>query len=279
MSVWNINLKSSSQRLLLLCLNDNKDVYSKCSLSISKMCELTLLNRKTIMKALDDLEMLNIIKFTGKTSKFGVKEYEVFVQDHKINKPTDNGENNKAVISQELWDEFIKVRKSKGIHYTSKQDEFNIKNEIIKAVELTGDSADDVISLAISRQWKFIRAEWYVQAISKNVNTNVTNIVSNNDEIKKAYLDATQGIFKTNMALQVAKIVGEWELRTTPEKYIYRKWVSAYNDVKNSPNSLKKDLHPVGESDKINTESKKVIDDNFVSETLLNIKRIIGRVK
>lgn len=283
MDIWNTKVESSSQRLLLLCLNDNKDEYSKCSLPVSKLSELTLLNRKTIMKVLDELEVLGLIKFTGDKVGAGIKVYELlFVNSEQkcYNVTNDN---------MSLWNEWMEIRKTKGCSPLSKQDITNVTNEITEAMKATSDSFDDVLSLIVSRQWKWFKAEWYVSAKhTKQARQTKHSDVNPTDEIKQAYLDATQSIFKTPLSLAVAKKLGEYEVRTIPEKYIYHKWVSAYNELskgggvstqQNKRLQQNKQLLVSRNSAKIASTQREIADDKVVTETLLNIKRIIGRVK
>ncbi|WP_433848135.1 helix-turn-helix domain-containing protein [Acinetobacter proteolyticus] len=70
-------VKTSSQRLVLLALADRAGDEHKCYPSLKRLEKDTVLNRKTIIKVLDELEEGAFIKFTGKTTGNGVKIYQL----------------------------------------------------------------------------------------------------------------------------------------------------------------------------------------------------------
>ena len=70
-------VKTSSQRLVLLALADRAGDEHKCYPSLKRLEKDTVLNRKTIIKVLDELEESAFIKFTGKTTGNGVKIYQL----------------------------------------------------------------------------------------------------------------------------------------------------------------------------------------------------------
>ncbi|MCU4582899.1 helix-turn-helix domain-containing protein [Acinetobacter gyllenbergii] len=70
-------VKTSSQRLVLLALADRAGDEHKCYPSLKRLEKDTVLNRKTIIKVLDELEAEAFIKFTGKTTGNGVKIYQL----------------------------------------------------------------------------------------------------------------------------------------------------------------------------------------------------------
>ncbi len=74
---WKANVKNSSQRLVLLTLADRAGENHKCFPSLKRMERDTKLNRKTIIKVLDELEADSFIKFTGETAGNGVKIYQL----------------------------------------------------------------------------------------------------------------------------------------------------------------------------------------------------------
>lgn len=78
-SIWafKAEVKTSSQRLVLLALVDRAGESHKCYPSINRMVKDTLLNRKTIIKVLDELEAGSFIKFTGEITGNGVKVYQL----------------------------------------------------------------------------------------------------------------------------------------------------------------------------------------------------------
>ena len=283
---WKPVVETASQRLVLLCL-DSFRCGNTFSLPISFICDNTLLNRKTVIKVLSELEGLSIIKYFGVKSKRGVKEYTLtFVTVSNDSTPKQaicddaNTSGNSKTINpssdnafNEMWNKFVETRKSVEASALTEWNVEKILKEISKASQETGDSREDVLQLAIDRKWKFIKAEWYIDAKSKKGSSS-----KNKDDgvIKAAYLDATQGIFKSKEALQTAKLVGEFELRTKPEKYIYHKWSSTYRDVVNGL-SERQETTPRLNHDNRNTVVKDVANDEFAKNILNSIKQTIGR--
>ena len=283
---WKPVVETASQRLVLLCL-DSFRCGATFSLPISFICDNTLLNRKTVIKVLSELEGLSIIKYFGVKSKRGVKEYTLtFVTEGNDSTPkqaicddANTSDNSKTINSSsdntfnETWEKFVEIRKSVGASALTEWNVEKILKEISKASQETGDSREEVLQLAIDRGWKFIKAEWYVDAKAKRESSSKNK---DDDVIKAAYLDATQGIFKSDEALQTAKLVGEFELRTKPEKYIYHKWSSAYRDVVNGL-SERQATTPILNHDNRNTAVKDVANDEFAKNILNSIKQTIGR--
>lgn len=283
---WKPIVETASQRLVLLCL-DSFRCGDTFSLPISFICDNTLLNRKTVIKVLSELEGLSIIKYFGVKSKRGVKEYTLtFVTDGDDSTPEQvicddiNINDNSQTINtssdnafNEMWNKFVETRKSVGVSALTEWSVEKILKEISKASQETSDSREDVLQIAIDRKWKFIKAEWYIDAKSKKDSSS-----KNKDDgvIKAAYLDATQGIFKSKEALQTAKLVGEFELRTKPEKYIYHKWSSTYRDVVNGL-SERQATAPILNHENSNTVVKDVANDEFAKNILNSIKQTIGR--
>ncbi|MCJ0828810.1 helix-turn-helix domain-containing protein [Acinetobacter sp. NIPH1876] len=74
---WRAEVQNSSQRLVLLTLADRAGENHKCFPSLKRMEKDTKLNRKTIIKVLDELESGKLIKFTGETAGNGVKIYQL----------------------------------------------------------------------------------------------------------------------------------------------------------------------------------------------------------
>ena len=74
---WRAEVDSSTQRLILLSLADRAGEDHKCYPSIMRMVKDTKMNRKTIIKVLDDLENKALIKYTGKIVGNGVKVYQL----------------------------------------------------------------------------------------------------------------------------------------------------------------------------------------------------------
>lgn len=78
-TIWafKAEVKTSSQRLVLLALADRAGESHKCYPSIKRMVKDTVLNRKTVIKVLDELEAISLIKFTGEITGNGVKVYQL----------------------------------------------------------------------------------------------------------------------------------------------------------------------------------------------------------
>ena len=291
---WKPVVETASQRLVLLCL-DSFRCGDTFSLPISFICDNTLLNRKTVIKVLSELESLSIIKYFGVKSKRGVKEYtltfvtdstpplgtpkQAICDDANTSATSSISDNSKTInpssdnTFNEMWEKFVETRKSVGASDLTEWNVEKILKEISKASQETGDSREEVLQLAIDRGWKFIKAEWYVDAKAKRESSSKNK---DDDVIKAAYLDATQGIFKSSEALQTAKLVGEFELRTKPEKYIYHKWSSTYRDVVNGL-SERQATTPILNHDNRNTVVKDVANDEFAKNILNSIKQTIGR--
>ena len=294
---WKPVVETASQRLVLLCL-DSFRCGDTFSLPISFICDNTLLNRKTVIKVLSELESLSIIKYFGVKSKRGVKEYtltfvtvgndstlplgtpkQAICDDVNISDTSSISDNSQITnpssdnTFNEMWEKFVETRKSVGASDLTEWYVEKILKEISKASQETGDSREEVLQLAIDRGWKSIKAEWYVDAKAKRESSSKNK---DDDVIKAAYLDATQGIFKSSEALQTAKLVGEFELRTKPEKYIYHKWGSTYRDVVNGLLE-RQATTPILNHDNRNTVVKDVANDEFAKNILNSIKQTIGR--
>lgn len=74
---WKASVDGASQKLVLLSLADRAGEDHKCFPSIKRLEKDTTLNRKTIIKVLDELELKKLIKFTGEIKGNGVKVYQL----------------------------------------------------------------------------------------------------------------------------------------------------------------------------------------------------------
>ena len=74
---WRADVKTSPRRVVLLSLADRAGDDHKCFPSISRLSKDTCLDRKTVMKALDDLQKLGFIFHTGEVRGKGVKVYQL----------------------------------------------------------------------------------------------------------------------------------------------------------------------------------------------------------
>ncbi|WP_335955817.1 helix-turn-helix domain-containing protein, partial [Acinetobacter guillouiae] len=74
---WKTTVDGASQKLVLLSLADRAGDDHKCFPSLKRLENDTTLNRKTIIKVLDELELKKLIKFTGEIKGNGVKVYQL----------------------------------------------------------------------------------------------------------------------------------------------------------------------------------------------------------
>lgn len=74
---WKATVSGASERLVLLALADRAGDDHKCFPSLKRLEKDTTLNRKTIIKVLDELELKSLIKFTGEIKGNGVKVYQL----------------------------------------------------------------------------------------------------------------------------------------------------------------------------------------------------------
>ncbi|MCU4491270.1 helix-turn-helix domain-containing protein [Acinetobacter guillouiae] len=74
---WKTTVDGASQKLVLLSLADRAGDDHKCFPSLKRLEKDTTLNRKTIIKVLDELELKKLIKFTGEIKGNGVKVYQL----------------------------------------------------------------------------------------------------------------------------------------------------------------------------------------------------------
>lgn len=74
---WRAPVKSSSRRVVLLSLADRAGEDHRCFPSVSRLAVDTCLDRKTVMKALDELKQLGFILDTGETRGKGAKVYQL----------------------------------------------------------------------------------------------------------------------------------------------------------------------------------------------------------
>ena len=108
---WKAQVKNSSQRLVLLTLADRAGETHRCYPSIKRMEKDTRLNRKTIIKVLDELEASGFIKDTGEISGNGVKVYlltgVIGREDDSVTSPQNdtspkNGTSSKSALSRNI---------------------------------------------------------------------------------------------------------------------------------------------------------------------------------
>lgn len=74
---WRVPVHTSSQRTVLLSMADRAGEDHTAYPSVARLAKDCVLNRKTVMKVIDELEELNLLQFTGKTRGNGVKVYRL----------------------------------------------------------------------------------------------------------------------------------------------------------------------------------------------------------
>ena len=102
---WRADVHSSAERLVLLSLADRAGEEHKCYPSLQRLVKDTKLNRKTIIKVLDELSLKHFIKETGEIKGNGVKVYQligIFGREEDAPTSTKNGTGNKVGKSSNL---------------------------------------------------------------------------------------------------------------------------------------------------------------------------------
>lgn len=84
--------------------------------------------------------------------------------------------------------------------------------------------------LAVAQR-KSMSLEWPPTAPADFLALGRTEIASNYPDMKQAYLAAANGDYKHEVALETAKRVGSWELKTQPESVSYKSWQKHYVEV------------------------------------------------
>lgn len=80
-------------------------------------------------------------------------------------------------------------------------------------------------------QRKSMSLEWPPTAPADFLALGRTETASNYPDMKQAYLAAANGDYKHEVALETAKRVGSWELKTQPESVSYKSWQKHYVEV------------------------------------------------
>lgn len=84
--------------------------------------------------------------------------------------------------------------------------------------------------LAVAQR-KSMSLEWPPTAPADFLALGRTETASNYPDMKQAYLAAANGDYKHEVALETAKRVGSWELKTQPESVSYKSWQKHYLEV------------------------------------------------
>lgn len=84
--------------------------------------------------------------------------------------------------------------------------------------------------LAVAQR-KSMSLEWPPTAPADFLALGRTDQASEYPDMKQAYLAAANGDYKHEVALETAKRVGSWELKTQPESVSYKSWQKHYVEV------------------------------------------------
>lgn len=84
--------------------------------------------------------------------------------------------------------------------------------------------------LAVAQR-KSMSLEWPPTAPADFLALGRTETASNYPDSRQAYLAAANGDYKHEVALETAKRVGSWELKTQPESVSYKSWQKHYVEV------------------------------------------------
>lgn len=74
---WKSPVQSSAQRVVLLSMADRAGEGHTCYPSVSRLAQDCCLDRKTVMRAIDQLEQLGLVRDTGSIRGNGVKVYQL----------------------------------------------------------------------------------------------------------------------------------------------------------------------------------------------------------
>lgn len=87
---WTVELSSAAQRLVLLCIARYADDRQKSFPSVEKICADTLLNRKTVFKAIKELQSLGVLS-VSKRQQCNSNSYSITSDGSTQNGSTQNG--------------------------------------------------------------------------------------------------------------------------------------------------------------------------------------------
>ena len=87
---WTVELSSAAQRLVLLCIARYADDQQKSFPSVEKICADTLLNRKTVFKAIKELQSLGVLS-VSKRQQCNSNSYSITSAGSTENGSTENG--------------------------------------------------------------------------------------------------------------------------------------------------------------------------------------------
>lgn len=74
---WQQKTGSAAKKAVLISMADRCGEDFTCYPSLARLVQDTELNRKTVIKVIDELEAMGLIEFTGKTVDNGIKVYRL----------------------------------------------------------------------------------------------------------------------------------------------------------------------------------------------------------
>lgn len=94
----------------------------------------------------------------------------------------------------------------------------------IKNSGITLKEFNQAAELSLNLKWPPTAAQDFIELVKGDVS-------SNYPDSRQAYLQAANGDYKHEVALETAKRVGSWELKTQPESVSYKSWQKHYVEV------------------------------------------------
>ena len=94
---WTVELSSAAQRLVLLCIARYADDQQKSFPSVEKICADTLLNRKTVFKAIKELQSLGVLS-VSKRQQCNSNSYSITSDGSTENGSTEIGMSQKRNV-------------------------------------------------------------------------------------------------------------------------------------------------------------------------------------
>lgn len=193
---WDQRGLSSSQKLVLLCLADNHNEDSgRCDPSVQFIADKTALNRKTILRALSDLEDLGLVV---SEKRHGTSNTFVLLTSTEIGTSPKNGTSQKRdrtstksgtgvvpklghkpktepkknlkqidfskwpeLPSEEVWSDYKDFKKAKKNPLN--QSVINLMASELKKLVVAGWSVDAALAEQMQRGWQGLKADWILK--------------------------------------------------------------------------------------------------------------------
>ncbi len=174
---WTVELSSAAQRLVLLCIARYADDQQKSFPSVEKICADTLLNRKTVFKAIKELQSLGVLS-VSKRQQCNSNSYSITSDGSTKNGSTEIGmsqkrnvgstKNGTSVVPKTVHEEKQEENNKKEGGRNSKTSYSNLIEKIISVYnETTVDYLPKVVALTDKRR-KAVRR--FIDFYRKQVN-------------------------------------------------------------------------------------------------------------